>query len=176
MLKSQSKFDVNFLKMGHGILYASDNSFFSKLIESHQRKSGIRERDAIWTHCEISGGQQHSVNIKLPRATIADITKDHKGRYIRIVRYTSQDWDRLRYKLAYFSASLCNKRYDLRGLARFKLGLIGQNPGSFFCSEGFIWAHKMVFKELSGLVESDWMPGNIAASDMFQKVWEGVIE
>ena len=135
-------------KMGYVILYKTDGSFTNNQIVSRQLSAGFSPHDAQVTHSEISGGGKHSINISPPVSQLIDITKRHKGRYAYLLRYKNEEYERaLRYKVAYFSASLCNKGYDFSGILAFLLKWFKQN-------------NRLYFFRGSGLEFSDGIPKN----------------
>ena len=170
----------NFLdipKMGYVIIYKNSGDMFGNLIEKKQIQSGFNFRDACYTHSEISGGGKHSINISPPISKLIDITKVHKGRYIRIVRYKNKEYEEgKRYKVAYFSATLCNRGYDFGGIAAFIFKWIKHNNRLWFCSEGCAYALRMVFPNALGKLEnSQIMPAHFLLPEYFEIVYEGII-
>jgi hypothetical protein len=170
-------FDLDIARMGYTILYKNDKSFFGKMIEKTQIKRGVPAEFACYTHVEISGGGQWAVNVAPPKIRISDVSKVHKGRIARICRYKGIDYeDRKRYKIAFWAASMSNLDYDIPGVLRFILPIIAQFPSSFFCSEGWLWAHRREYPEIfKGVIPANCMPGHIAASRDMETVWEGLI-
>lgn len=167
-------------KMGDVILYKNDRSLFGNAIAKRQRLAGFSAEEAEYTHVEISGGEKHSINVSPPRSQLIDITKTHAGKYVKLMRFDNQEFnERLRYKVAYFSAALCaNKPYDVAGILAFLSFLskwIKQNNRLYFCSEGALTAFQMVFSNLLGILPSDCMPAHFF-NVIFKLAWEGVIE
>lgn len=163
-------------KMGYFILYRNDNSIFGNLIVKRQLVAGFTPDDANYIHVEISGGEIHSINISPPISKLVDITKAHKGRFVRLCRYKGYNGDGKRYKVAYFSASLCNKGYDVSGILAFLFRWVKQSNRLWFCSEGTAWALSMVFLRVFGdLTPDKIMPAHFL-DDKFEIVWQGVIE
>lgn len=171
-------FSVNLLKMGDVILYRNDGSKFGNLIQKKQLQKGFFEDHAQWTHTEISGGGKHSINISPPISKLVDITKKHKGRYVRVVRYDNEEFKQgKRYKVAYFSASLCNRGYDFGGIAAFLFKWIKQNNRLYFCSEGCAHSFKMVFPKIFGGRKPDKIfPADFNGINGFDIISEGIIE
>lgn len=168
---------LNKFRMGYAILYRSDGSLFNNAIVKRQLAAGFSPHDAQVTHVEISGGEVHSINISPPISKLINIAEVHKGRYAYVVRYKNQAYeDALRYKVAYFSATLCNKGYDISGILAFLFKWIKQNNRLYFCSEGALWALQMGCKEnILGINPDKCMPANFFA-DIFEQVWQGIIK
>ena len=164
-------------KMGYVILYRNDKSWFGNLIEAKQRKAGFSPEAAQCIHCEISGGSEYSINISPPISKLVDITQAHKGRYAYLFRFKNEEYEKaLRYKVAYFSATLCNKGYDFPGVLAFLFKWIKQNNRLYFCSEGGLWAMQMGCKEnILGINPDRCMPAHFF-NETFGLVWEGKIE
>ena len=172
-----SKINLDILKMGYFIVYKSCGGFFSNQIIKRQLAEGFTKEDAQYTHVEISGGEKHSINISPPISKLIDITKIHVGRYAKVMRYKNKDYENgKRYKVAYFSASLCNKTYDVPGVLAFIFKWIKHNNRLFFCSEGAAWAlQKVFYKAFHGESPQYIMPADFLNDYEFEQVWEGVI-
>ena len=168
---------LEILKMGDVIQYRNDGSKFGNLIQKKQINEGFTLDHAQWTHVEISGGGKHSINISPPRSKLVDITKTHKGRYIRIVRYNNEEFKKgKRYKVAYFSASLCNRGYDFGGIFAFAFKWIRHSNRLYFCSEGCAESFKRVFPKIWGKKTPDKIyPADFNETNGFDTIWEGVI-
>lgn len=164
-------------RMGYCILYRHNKGLFGDAIVKRQLAVGFNLEDANYTHVEVSGGEIYSVNISPPISKLIKITEVHKGRYVCVVRLKSQAYeDALRYKVAYFSATLCNKGYDIPGILAFLFKWIKQNNRLYFCSEGALWAMQMGCKEnILGINPDICMPAHFRNWDYFEKVWEGEI-
>ena len=172
------EFNLDTFKMGYIIAYMSDGSFFSNRIVERQMKEGFSAEASQITHIEVSGGERHAVNIGLPVSKCIDITKKHKGRYIYLLRYDNEDYEkRGRYKVAYFSATLSNLAYDIAGILRFLYKSIKQFNKFYFCSEGAAWALQKVYpKALKSMKPEDVMPAHfLAFCSEFEIVWKGYI-
>ena len=171
------KFDLNIPRMGYFILYKHNGDMFGKAIEKRQILAGIAPENACFTHIEVSGGGEFSVNISPPVSKLIKITEHHKGRYIKIIRYKNDDYEvKGRYKVAYFSATLCNKGYDIPGIFAFLFKWIKQNNRLFFCSEGATWALQKEYPNAFGHLEPDKiMPAHFLNLD-FEVIFEGAIE
>ena len=170
------EFSLDLFKMGYVILYKNEGGLFGNAIVAKQISAGFSKEDAQFCHSEISGGGKHAVNISPPLAKLVDITQAHKGRYIRLIRFNNQDYQlKGRYKVAYFSASLNNTGYDIRGIFRFLFKWIGHGNRLWFCSEGCAQSFKMVYQDINGgLSPVNWMPAEFT-KPIFQLVWEGLI-
>ena len=170
-------FNKDIFKMGYIILYKHQKGLFGNLIVRQQLKRGFPPDQAQYTHTEISGGGIHSVNIAPPRSKLIEITKKHAGRHICLMKFRDDYYERKgRYKVAYFSATLANKMYDVRGVISFLLKWITHDNRLYFCSEGASWALKKACrKALNGLKPSETMPAHFLNPGHFTKVWEGDI-
>jgi len=168
---------LNLFKMGYFLLYRSEGGLFDKAIVARQLAAGFSLVDAQFTHVEVSGGEVSAIDISPPISKLVDITQDHNGRTVRIVRFKNADYEAgKRYKVAYFSASLCNKGYDIPGILAFLFKWIHSDNRLVFCSEGCAWALTMVFPGLFGDLTNDKiMPAHFADTSKFEVVWEGVI-
>ena len=174
------KFNLDIPRMGYFILYKHNGDMFGKAIESRQILAGIAPENACFTHIEVSGGGEYSVNISPPISKLIKITEHHKGRYIRIVRYKGYNEDGKRYKVAYFSAAVCaNKPYDVGGILNFISFLakwFKQNNRLYFCSEGCATVLQMVYPQALGILPDKVMPAHFLNSNEFEICWEGAIE
>lgn len=170
-------FDLENFKMGYFILYRNDGGLFGNAIAKRQLLAGINPNDAVYTHIEVSGGGEYSVNISPPISKLIKITEQHKGRHIKIVRYKDEDYEkRGRYKVAYFSATLCNKGYDVKGILAFVFKWIKQDNRLFFCSEGAAWSLQKAHPYTLECKNPDKiMPGHFLNRALLETVWEGDI-
>ena len=167
--------NLDALRMGYFILYRNDGGLFGNLIEKQQKKKGSTPEDAKYTHIEVSGGGQWSVNVSPPKAKVVDITKVHKGRHIKVVRFKNDTYDKKgRYKVAFWAASNCNLGYDWFGILRFKLKFMFHQKRMFFCSENALWALQKEFIGALGMKPEKCMPSRFLR-DEFELVWEGEI-
>lgn len=167
---------ANKFRMGYFILYKNSGGLFGAGIVAKQVAAGFSPEDSQFTHVEVSGGENHSINISPPISKLIDITKVHKGQTYKLVKYKNPDYeDRLRYKVAYFSASLCNKGYDVRGIFAFLFKWIKQDNRLYFCSEGALWALQMVFPNALGITPDKCMPARFLGPE-FELVDEGILE
>jgi hypothetical protein len=171
-----NKFDETKFKMGYFIQYFANEGKFSRLIMEKQLEKGFKD-DSDYTHVEVSGGGNHSINIAPPISKLVDITKKHKNRYARLIRYRNDNYEKKgRYKVAYFSATLNNTGYDIRGIARFMFKWIGHDNRLYFCSEGCLHSLQMVYPEaINYLLPEKCMPAHFSDPKYFEIVWEGRI-
>jgi len=172
-----SKFNIDLFKMGYIILYKSGQGKFGKAIVKAQIKKGFNQSEAEYTHSEISGGGKHSVNIAPPISKLVNILEKHKGRYAILLRYKNEDYEKKgRYKVAYFSATLANLGYDIRGVLKFIFKWIGNDNRLFFCSEGVAFSLQKVYPKALGIKPAKVMPAHFVQSPEFETVWEGIIK
>lgn len=164
-------------RMGYFILYKNTGGLFGDAIVKKQLAAGFMPDDAQFVHVEVSGGESYSVDISPPVSKLVKITEAHKGEYCRVVRFKNDYYEKaLRYKVAYFSATLCNKGYDVQGILAFLFKWIKQNNRLYFCSEGAVWALQMVFPGVLGITPDKAMPVHFTMQSDFEVVWEGKIE
>ena len=172
------KFKLDTFKMGYIILYKNEgNNLFGKGIIAKQLAAGFSAEAAQYTHAEVSGGSEFSVNISPPVSKLINITKTHKGRYVCLMRYKNDVYEaKGRYKVAYFSATLANKMYDVKGILSFIFKWITHDNRLYFCSEGAAWALQKEFPEaFNGRTPNKIMPADFLNLFIFEKVWEGRI-
>jgi hypothetical protein len=133
---------------------------------------------ACWTHIGTSGGGFWLVDVKPPKSEITDISKVHKGKYIKIVRFRNDDYEiKGRYKVAFFAASKCNLPYDWKGVLAFVLKWFRQFKDFYFCSELSSWALLKEYPRVWGdLTPDKIMPAHFTDETKFETVFEGVIE
>jgi len=178
-------FDLDIPKMGY-ILLVKGNGIFSKFIRERQKIAGYKEHSE-YTHCEILCGGKDSVLIAPPKSRMTDITKQYKNTYIKIMRikpsFSEKYENKYRYKIAVFAASLCNRVYDVIGVAsflspfKFILNWIAKHNRLYFCSEGCTWAIQKVYPLfLNGRNKETVMPCMFSSNtDQLEIVWEGII-
>jgi hypothetical protein len=170
-------------KMGYIACYLNREKpdIFGRGIEKEQLKRGLSPLASRYSHVEILGGGYNSVRVAPPTTQILDdFPKFYKGRYVCIRKFrNSQAYDeRLRYKIAFWSATKCNLGYDWFGIAHFLLGkLCTGSKNKMFCSENTLWAFR---KEIPFALKNvdkpgDCMPGHFIDSDEFETVWEGTL-
>jgi len=177
------KLNPDIPKMGYIACYRNPDKpdFFGRGIYAVQLKKGISPESARYTHVEILGGGYNSIRVAPPTTQpIDDFTKFYKGRYVCIRKLKdTPDYDlKLRYKIAFWSATKCNLKYDWFGIAHFILGkLCTGSKTKMFCSENTLWAFR---KELPITIRNidkpeDCMPGHFMDSPEFETVWEGIL-
>ena len=174
---SNIKFNLDIPKIGDFILYQKPKSdFFGNQIKKEQLKKGFSPKKAEFTHIETSWGGPQAVSVVPPKTKIIDITKAHKGRYVRIVRYHKYKGNRERYRVALWSTSLANLGYDWFGVLKFRIRFLFHSRGKFFCSENAAWALTKEFEDAFGdLKPYQIMPAHFLGEE-FDLVWEGIIE
>ena len=163
--------------MGYILAWRSDKSFLCEAVVKSQRLAGFSEEASQVTHIEVSGGGVHAINISPPISKLVDITKAHAGRYVYVLRYRNSDYEiKGRYKIAYYSATLCNRFYDIPGILGFLFKWIKQGNRLWFCSEGALWSLQ---KEYPGILDAmrpdKCMPAHFISSEEFEVVWAGLI-
>ena len=170
-------FDLSLFKMGYILAYRGDSSWFSKQIIKVQERLGFPFVASRITHVEVSGGEEYSVNIVVPISRCIKITERHAGRYVHVMRYKNEEYERKgRYKVAYFSATLSNLRYDVLGVVRFLVRWVRQSNKLWFCSEGVAWALQKEYPEsLGGTKPVNCLPANFLDEKEFEEVWQGRI-
>lgn len=168
---------LDLFRMGYVLAYEK-SGLFGNLIEKRQLLAGFTPDQARFCHVEISGGGVHSVYIRPPMSKLVAITEAHNGQVVRVLRYKNEDYEcKGRYKVGYFSATLCNKPYDVKGILAFVFKWIKQSKGLAFCSEGCLSALRMEYPEIMPRIVPDkCFPAHFVASDEFETVWEGKIE
>jgi len=175
----QKMLPLDLFKMGYVILYRNNGNLFGNAITKRQLAAGFGREEAEYTHVEISGGEEYSINISPPISKLVKITEAHKGRYVKVMCLKNDEFENgKRYKVAYFSAALCaNKPYDILGVLSF-LSFLGkwikQDNRLYFCSEGALTAFQKVFPNLMEMKPEKCMPAHFF-NPVFEEVWEGVI-
>jgi hypothetical protein len=128
ILKEKEKkvrFNLDIPRSGYILVYKGDKSFFSKQIKNTQKKAGFSREDSEFVHVEMSLGGPYSVYANIPMIRVTDITKTHKGRYIKIVKMKHNSTEDLkedyevsgRYKTAIWCSTRCNLPYGIFGVA-----------------------------------------------------------
>ena len=176
-IKEYPIFSLDIPRMGYVLAYKSDGGFFSRQIVKMQLKEGFSKENAQISHIEISGGGPDSILIAPPKAQRIKITEKHAGRYVYILRFKNEDYEkRGRYKVAYFSATLCNTGYDIPGILHFACKWIKHSNRLWFCSEGALWSFRRQYsKIMKYLKPHECMPAHSLSSDQFETVWCGQI-
>lgn len=170
-------FNLDIPRMGYVLAYKSDGKFFSRMIVAKQLRKGFTKEQAQVVHIEISGGGADSILAAPPRSRRVKITKEHAGRYLYILRYKNEDYEkRGRYKVAYFSATLNNTGYDVLGILGFVFNWIKQSNRLFFCSEGALWSFRKQYSEVLKCIEPHkCMPAQFLSCKTLEVVWQGQI-
>ncbi len=177
MCPTENKFSLEIPRMGYILAVRSDNSWVSNMIAKEQRKRGFSIKDSMYTHVEVMGGGPHSIKVAPPKTRIIKITKDYKGRYVKILKYNHTTYATKRYKVAFWAASHCNLVYDFFGVLKFKIHQIFHWKNSYLCSDNvgsgvqkeYPYAHEW-------LDPHQWMPAHCLDPKFFTVVWEGVIQ
>jgi len=162
--------------MGYVILYKGSGKV-GKLIGDHQRSIGLSEEACGYSHVEILGGGPYSVRTNPPMTKIVEFVNEHKGREYIVLKCLREDFDRKRYKIAFWSSSLCNLKYDFKGIAKFKLKkLIWHDSDKYFCSENVCWSYQKEYKDfMGGISPHKVTPGHFYDSIEFEEVFSGKI-
>lgn len=109
-LEENKPFSLDIPRMGYFILYKSPGKdVFGRTIISTQKKAGIPEEDAQYTHVEVSGGGQWAVKVTPPKIAVTNILETYKGRHVKIVRfkgYDGPDGDKKRCKVAFWAGEI----------------------------------------------------------------------
>ncbi len=172
-------FNRNIFKMGYIIaIRKTKDEKFGKLIEARQLLAKYKPEDAEYTHVEISGGGYRSMMIAPPRARAIMINEFYKGRYIKVFRHLDPLFEsKLRYKIAYEYAMLCNKKYDKLGIISFAFSFIKQNANLYFCSEGVCKAYQHYLSDAFKRIDpNDCFPATIISDPYLELVWEGIVK
>lgn len=174
-----NKFNLDIPKIGYIILLKSNNDWAGKAIEKAQLNRLFKPEQAQYIHSAMSLGGQHILEVSPPITKVVDIRKKYKNRYIKIVRYRNEEYERKgRYKVAIWSATQCNLKYDWFGVLRFRIKLFWQWKSRPFCSENCMWALKKEFEKeyiWGNLKPKDCMPAHFCNDVYFEKVWEGKV-
>lgn len=184
--KEYPPFNLDIVKQGHFILVKHDKGLFGDLINKKQLAAGFTKEHSLMTHVEVSGGGPWSVRIAPPLTTAIDITKTYAGREIIITKYKADDYNKKRYKVAWWSATLCNLPYDKGGVAQFssavqwlkkKFGFLFRwlrnSNRLYFCSEGALSALQKVYPKAVGIRPEDCMPAQFLVPKSFEIIWRG---
>ena len=172
------RFDLNIPKMGYFILFKHQGGLFGNIIVRKQLQVGFTKEHAQFSHIGVSGGGQWLVNVVPPKTKISDITKEYKGRFIRIVKYKGDNYmEKKRYKIAFWAATNCNLGYDWFGVLSFMFkSLINQHKRLFFCSENAAYALQKEYPEaFKGKSPDKIYPADFCNPKYFETVWEGII-
>lgn len=176
-------FDLSKFKSGYIILYKNAGGIFGNGIVKKQRLAGFSEENAQYCHAEIVGailekrGIAYSINVAPPISKRIEILKKHKGRYIRVMRWKNDDYEKQgRYDVSYLSATICNTGYDVRNILGFIFKWLRHKNRLWFCSEGCCWALQLVYPNaLGGMKKEACMPAHFTNQAEFETVFEGYI-
>ena len=169
------EFSLTNCKIGYAIVYRHSGGLFGDLIVKKQQASGFDPKHAEYTHVEISLGGKHTINISPPKSKLCDITKTHKGRYIKIVKYKVSNYNIKRYKVGCLYSSLNNSGYDIPGILSFLFKWIKNSNRLYFCSEGCLTALQMVYPDAFQMKPGACMPAEWLNPKWTELVWEGHI-
>jgi len=175
------KFNLDIPKIGYFLVYKDTKKFLSKLIAEEQRNEGFSKEDSEYIHVELSGGEQSSISAKFPYVQMVDILKEHKGEYVKIVKYKASNYYIKRYKVAFFGATQCNLLYGLLSAIWFKINhkfftnynifAFDKTPTcSFLCANALKKVYPDSFEDISKV-----LPAHFLDEDKFAVVWEGYI-
>lgn len=171
------KFNLDIPKMGYILAVRKlPVEYFGDRIRDMQIIKGYKSKDASYTHTEILGGGDRSMRIMPPRSKAIELTKFYAGRYVKILRYDDPEFEKkLRYKIAYEYALLCNTKYDKRGILSFIFPFIKQDPKRPFCSEGTCEAFQHYLPNAFNANPSETFPATIVSDPKTIVHWEGFI-
>lgn len=172
------KFNLDIPRMGYFILFKSSGKFISRQIKAEQLRAGFTEEQSDFIHIAVSGGGPYIVEVSWPRIHIGDIRTKFRGSYIKIVRYSNEEYeDQKRYRVAFWAASTSNLGYDIWGVLYFKVKwLFRHSKRLFFCSENALWALSKEYPRAINLPPEKCMPAHFLRAPGFSVVWEGIIE
>ncbi len=171
------KFSLDIPRMGYFILFRHERGFLGNQIMRIQRKKGFTREHARYTHVGVSGGGQWMVQVSPPRIRVIDITKVYKNKYIRIVSYKNEMFDKKRYKVSFWAATHSNLGYDWFGVLRFKLKFLFHQKRMFFCSESSMEALQKEFpKAMRAMKPQNCMPAHFLDPKYFETIWEGTVK
>lgn len=172
------KFSLDIPKMGQILLLENDGHWIGKVIQQYQITRGFSLSHAKFTHAEILGGGPYSVCASAPRLRTINFVREYQGRRAAIYSIGKEGNTRSTAKIAFWAASKCNLRYDLKGLLRFRIPFISAASNKFFCSEVVLWAIRKEFptfmKSQIGKPE-DCTPADLALTQSLRLEWVGVL-
>jgi len=162
--------------MGYFILFKHDKGWVGNQIIKAQMVAGFSLEHTHYTHIAVSGGGQYIVEIAPPCSKVISIFSKYNGRYVKIVKYKADDYERKRYKVAFWAATQSNLRYDWFGVLRFKIKWLFQSKGRPFCSENALWSLQKEYpKACNGIDPSACYPADFLNPKYFDVIWEGFI-
>lgn len=165
------KYLIELLQPGDIILYQGDDSMCSRVIQKYQLWKFDVEH-AQYTHVSVGGRGGVIVDVAPPRVKIDNIFEKYVGRYVKVLRYREYQGDMKQGEVAFWSASNCNKNYDVWGIAAFKFPILYKLPiiknrieYLNFCSDNGLWSIRQVFPDaMSSLDPNRCMPAHFSAA------------
>lgn len=174
------KFNLDIPKIGYIIAYKNNGRFFGNQIVKAQITDGFNKEDAEFVHVEMSLGGQWSINAKMPKIVISDITKFHKGRHIKILRPKIKNYSEHRKNVAIHCLTRVNVPYGILGVVWFKLKKVLKtnilSSIGDFCSElvGYgLWTEYQ--ENILPKPYGHMFPADYLNKEYFEEIWEGVI-
>ena len=163
-------------RMGYFILWKNQGGFVGNGIEIHQKGCGFSAEESKWVHIDVSGGGQWAVRVNPPATKVVDIIKTYPERHFKVVRFKDDEYEaRLRYKVAFWAASNCNKKYDFMGILKMKIPFLWHRKDLFFCSENSLWSLQKEVPNATGKKPYNCMPADFLNPNYFEVVYEGII-
>lgn len=172
------KFHLDIPRIGYIILFRKkERDFVGNQIKKVQLKRGFKEEDAEYVHSAISCGGQWIMDVNPPRSKVIDMRRKYEGRYIKILRYTNEHYGRKgRYKVALWSVSQSNLRYDFFGALALKFKIFWQWKSRPFCTENILWAMKKEYPRFTALLPEEGLPAHFLVFNWVEQIWEGNIK
>ena len=168
-------FHIDLCKMGHILLVRHEKGWIGDIIVKAQIKAKLPLEIVKFTHSATLGGGQYVVDPIVPRIKIIDIRKRYAGRYVKIVKYDNDTYDKKRYKVAFWAATHNNLAYDFLGVLKFKLSFLFHRKRAYFCSECVLESLQREYPQaLGGMKPHKAMPAHFLLGE-FKIVWEGYI-
>lgn len=172
-------------KIGYFLVYKSDGKPFSKLIVDEQLREGIDGYNAEFTHVGICLGGKRSIDALIPRIRmIKDISKEFKGRFVRVVKPKIENYDdEKRKNVAIEALTRCNLPYGFFSLLWFKINdFIFRkrnklaNIGGYFCSYLSAASLQYYYPNFMNKPSENCLPGDFLDFNKFEIVWEGFVD
>lgn len=168
------------IKIGMVVCWESSDSWINRRIVEYQEKIGFSPPASLITHCAISIGGKYITEATWPKSKVGNIIEDYSGRKVYFLYHKSDQFrQKLRYKVALWSATKLNLNYGLLGLIGFRVRLLipifGGNPlyskNYPFCSNLVVWAFRKEGYDICPQVATDLVtPAHIFSSPMFESV------
>ena len=173
-----SKFNLDIPRIGYIVLFKHEGGWISNQIRKTQIKKGFKEENAIYTHSAISCGGPYIMEIAAPKSKVIDIRDKYYGKWVKILRYVNDEYQRKgRYKIALWSVSQSNLRYDWFGALALKFRIFWQWKSRPFCSENNLWAFQKEFPQSEAqLLPEGCMPAYWLTFREIEQIWEGYVE